>query len=82
MLFTTYLYYIYQISKDVTNPALLESQQSLLHKIGLAMGAVVGLVYIIIFATAKMKVTKLVFSSVLVCLSLAQLCTIIAKNSS
>ena len=78
VLFITYLYYTYQVNKDVTNPAILESQQSLLHKIGLAMGAVVGLSYIIFFATVTTKVTLVVFSSALVCLSLAQQCTIVA----
>jgi len=40
VLLITYLYYTYQVNKDVTN---LENHQYFQHKIGLAMGAVVGL---------------------------------------
>ena len=78
VLFIIYLYYTYQINKDVTNPAILESQQSLLHKIGLAMGAVVGLKYIWSLIAVTIKINVVIISSISFCLSVAQQCTIVA----
>ena len=78
VLFITYLYYTYQINKDVTNPAILESQQSLMHKIGLAMGAVVGLTYIWYLFIATIQIRVVIINLVTFCLSMAQQCTIIA----
>jgi len=78
VLFITYLYYTYQINKDVTNPAILESQQSFQYKISLAMGAVVGLTYILYVFVATIEMSALIFYSISFFLSMAQQCPIIA----
>jgi len=36
---------MYRVNSDIGNPEILKRQQPLLRKIGLAMGAVVGLMY-------------------------------------
>jgi len=78
VLFITYLYYTYQLNKDISNPAILECQQSLFHKIGLAMGAVVGLSHIMIAIASTFKVDMLVFGLLVSGLTMVQQCTIIA----
>jgi len=77
VLFITYLYYTYQSNKDISNPTILERQQSLLHKIGLAMGAVVGLTYIIFAIVATIQVPALIFIVLVFCLAITQQCTVI-----
>ena len=78
MLFITYLYYTYQINKDVTNPAILDSQKFLQYKIGLAMGAVVGLTFILYFFVATIEINVVIINLIGFCLSMAQQCSIIA----
>ena len=41
LLFIAYVYYTYQLSKDVSNPAIMNGQQALFRKIGFVMGAIV-----------------------------------------
>jgi len=77
VLFITYLYYTYQLNKDISNPAILERQQSLLHKIGLAMGAVVGLSYIIFAIASTVQAGLLAFAFLSSLLTTAQQFTII-----
>ena len=52
LLFAFYLYYKYQLNKDVQNPDILQSQEKLLHGIAIAMGATIGLalLFYIIYA--------------------------------
>ena len=45
--FLVYLYYKYKINKDVKNPVTLNSQEKVLHKIAITMGATVGIAYIL-----------------------------------
>jgi len=75
VLFISYLYYTYQINKDVTN---LENHQSLPHEISLAMGAVVGLTYILYVFVATIKTNVVIVSSISFCLLMTQQCTIVA----
>jgi len=76
VLFISYLYYTYQLNKDISNPAILESQQSLFHKISLAMGAVVGLSYMMIAIVVTIEVDLLAFSLLTSSLTTAQQCTV------
>jgi len=43
VLFAFYLYYKYQLTKDVQNNDMLQNQEKLLHRIGAAMGATIGI---------------------------------------
>ena len=78
VLFITYLYYTYRLNKDISNPAILEHQQSLLHKIGLAVGAVVGLHYIMFAIFVTIEVEHLVFSLIASGIIITQQCTVFA----
>ena len=78
VLFMSYLYYSYQLNKDISNPATLECQQSLLHKISLAMGAVVGLSYIMIAIVLTLNLNLVVYGILASYLFIAQQCTIVA----
>jgi len=42
LFFLAYLYFKYQLNKDVQNPALLKSQDKLLHQIAITLGATIG----------------------------------------
>jgi len=55
--FISYLYYTYQLNKDISNPAILERQQSLLH----AMGAVVGFSYIMFAIVLTLNLDLVVY---------------------
>jgi len=61
VLFITYLYYSYLLNNNISNPIILGRRQSLLHKIGLAMGSVVGLSYIMFAIAVTIKVDLLTF---------------------
>ena len=43
VMFAFYLYYKYQLNKDVQNPDILHSQEKLLHRIAVAMGGTIGM---------------------------------------
>ena len=46
-LFAGYLYYKYQLNKDVQDPDILRSQEKALHRIGVVMGATIGIVQLL-----------------------------------
>jgi len=52
--FITYLYYMYRVSSDTRNLEIFKNKQPFLCKIGFAVGAVVGLMYILIFLQLMM----------------------------
>ena len=58
ILFLAYLYYKYQLNKDVQSSTILRSQEKLLHPIAIAMGATVGISHLlyVIFAVIKMQI--------------------------
>jgi len=78
VLFITYLYYMYKLSKNITNPAILEKQQPLLRKIGTAMGAVVGLAYLMHIVDAIFKIEPDILVTLIFGLFLTQQCVILA----
>ena len=78
ILFITYLYYTYQLNKDITNCAMLDRQQSLLHKITFAMGSVVGLSYTFFAASLILKVWVEAYLAIVLILFLAQQSIIVA----
>ena len=47
MLFLVYLYYKYKLNRDVQDAAILRSQDRLLHKIAMVMGATIGISYLL-----------------------------------
>ena len=47
MLFLVYLYYKYKLNRDVQDTAILRSQDRLLHKIAMVMGATIGIAYLL-----------------------------------
>jgi len=46
VLFVVYLYYKYQLNKDVQNSSILNSQEKLLHRIAVAIGTTVGIAHL------------------------------------
>jgi len=56
VLFIAYLYYTNQLNKDISQPDLLKRQQSVLHKIALSMGAVLGVSYTIYAANVVIRI--------------------------
>ena len=77
-LFIAYLCYIYQLNKDISNPVILERQQSLLHKIALAMGAVVGLSYMVYAVNVITRLDTVPYVALIASLFLVQQSVIIA----
>jgi len=45
-LFAVYLYYKYQLNKDIQNPTILNSQEKRLHRIAVAIGTTVGIAHL------------------------------------
>jgi len=56
----TYLYYTYKLSKDVSDTSVSSDQQSLLHKLAIAMGAFTGLSYFLFMLAAMFDVSATV----------------------
>ena len=78
VLFIAYLYYMYKLNKNITNPAVLEKQQPLLRKIGTAMGAVVGLAYLMHIVDAIFNIGPDILVTLIFGLFLTQQCVILA----
>ena len=73
MLFFMYLYYTYQLSKDISDAGVSNDQQSLLHKIASVMGAVIGLPHILhVFSTVFHLDPVWIFIAVAGCFLLQQ----------
>ena len=78
LLFVAYLYYVYELSKDVNDPTILETQLTILRKLGFATGAVVGLHSIIYILNRIVIFEPTLFAVLAGSLFLVQQCVIVA----
>jgi len=76
VVFIIYLYYVYQLNKDISNPEILDRQQSHLRKIGAIMGAILGLGYCVHALNSIYNIDLVLFASLLTALFLIQQCMV------
>jgi len=78
VLFIAYMYYIYELSKDVDNPEILDNQQSMFRKIGFIVVAAVGLSYLVYALHGIFSFQPAVLAVLALSIFLAQQCTFMA----
>ena len=78
MLLSAYLYYTYKLYKNITSVAILEGQQSLFHKVSLAMGTLVGLSYVTFVLHSIFNLSPELYALHGLSVFLAQHCVIVA----
>jgi len=77
VLFITYLYYTYKLSKDISDAGTFNNQQSLLHKLAVAMGAFIGLANSLFMLAVILNVNITMVTPFLTAIFLLQQCVVV-----